>query len=157
MTHNLIVSQELFDATMRELQHRSGRRRESAAVWAGRIEGDLWIAEIVRFHHHLCDDSGSWGFLELTEEGKFALYSELAQKGLRLIALIHTHPGAWVGLSSIDRRNQICSRVGFWSLVVPRYAEQPWRITHFGVHTLTDDGWQRLRRREILERLRVGE
>ena len=91
--------------------NRSASFRESACVWAGRVKGAEWVAEKVVFHHHLCDDVGCSYYLELSETAKFKLYRDLAAQDLELISLLHTHPADWVGLSSIDQRNQITSCV----------------------------------------------
>jgi hypothetical protein len=152
-----MVPKQLFEETMRELETRSNGRRESAAVWAGTVKDGLWKAEVVRFHHHLCDDSASALSIELTEEAKFALYEELAALNLRLVALIHTHPEDWVGLSQIDEENQICSRRGFWSLVAPWYGRAPWNKASLGVHIRTDDGWYELNQLQVLERVNLEE
>ena len=93
--------------------------------------------------------------MELTEEAKFRLYQELSQTQLRLIAGIHTHPEDWVDLSWIDQRNQLCSKRGFWSIVVPWYGNIPWNIEQMGIHIRTFDGWGRLTPAQIQEHVRV--
>lgn len=105
------------------------------------MSGDDATVTDLYLHHELCDDRGRALSLELTEEAKFGLYHTLAAKELKLIALIHTHPEDWVGLSPIDERNQICSRVGFYSLVVPWYGRKPWHLTSLGVHIRGNAGW----------------
>jgi proteasome lid subunit RPN8/RPN11 len=82
--------------------------------------------------------------MHLTEAAKFQLYEELNRLHLRLIAGIHTHPEDWVDLSWIDRQNQLCSRKGFWSIVVPWYGKESWLIDNMGVHIRTSNGWGRL-------------
>jgi hypothetical protein len=140
-----MVPSDTFDRTMRELMTRSDGWRESAAVWAGRVRGEVdWVVERLFLHHELCDDRGGPLSLELTEAAKFDLYRVLARDGLRPVALIHTHPKAWVGLSPVDAGNQLSSRVGFWSIVVPWYARKPWRLERFGVHVRLVDGWRHL-------------
>src|SRR2546422_8448594 len=57
-------------------------------------------------------------------------------------------PQDWVDLSQIDRENQMCSRVGFWSLVIPNYGRPPWLLTEMGIHTRTEKGWYRLTKAE---------
>lgn len=131
--------------------------RESGALWSGIVEGDLWRAEEVHFHHELCDDQARYGFLELSEDAKFALYEELASKKRKLVALLHTHPSKWVGLSLIDKQNQVSSRIGFWSIVVPCFGLEPWDITRMGVHTREARGWRRLRAEESKLRFIVDE
>jgi proteasome lid subunit RPN8/RPN11 len=152
----LVISRELFTATMTGLRDRSAGWRESAATWAGHVlEERDWIVEQVHFHHELCDDFGGPLSLELSEEAKFALYQELAKEGLRLIGLVHTHPTGWVDLGEIDQRNQLSSRVGFWSLVVPTYARKPWAVVSMGIHVRMDNGWHRLGPAELSSRVCV--
>jgi proteasome lid subunit RPN8/RPN11 len=110
----------------------------------------------VHFHHELCDDRGSELSLELTEEAKFRLYETLHGSGLKLVALIHTHPESWVGLSHIDQRNQVCSRIGFWSLVVPNYGRRPWDLFALGVHIRADNGWYQVPKAKIADRIIIS-
>jgi hypothetical protein len=154
--NRLIVAAQLFERTMEGLRARSDGWRESAAVWAGRVRGGAdWVAERVYFHHELCDDRSGPLFLELSETAKFRLYENLARDGLRVVALIHTHPDDWVGLSRTDRGNQISSRTGFWSIVVPWYAREPWGVTGMGVHVRVEGGWHRLSEDSVARRFIV--
>ena len=109
----------------------------------------------VDFHHELCDDKATALSMELSEEAKFRLYGDLRKKGLKLAALVHTHPSDWVGLSEVDRENQLCSRMGFWSLVVPRYAREPWVLEELGIHIQTEAGWYQLRSEEAISKVSV--
>lgn len=146
-----------MDETLKELRARSEGWRESAALLCGRVVGSQWIAEIVKFHHQLCDDRGRPRSIHLTEAAKFQLYEELNRLHLRLIAGIHTHPEDWVDLSWIDQQNQVCSRKGFWSIVVPWYGREAWLIEGMGVHIRTSDGWGRLTPDQIKTHVRITE
>lgn len=152
---SLSVPTKLFHATLKALQVRSGGKCESAAIWAGIVHGNMWNAEQVFYHHELCNDRATALSLELTEKAKFFLYTHLAEQNLRLVALLHTHPGKWVGLSQIDAKNQISSRLGFWSIVVPRYGRKPWSLRSMGFHIRIENGWRRLRAKEIAERVNI--
>ena len=107
----------------------------------------------VLFIHDLCNDRGAPLSLELSEDAKFSLYQELGARGQKLLGMIHTHPEDWVGLSRIDKANQLCSRIGFWSLVVPFYAERPWDLRTVGVHVRVDPGWYQFNHQESKERI----
>lgn len=113
------------------------------------------MAQDVYYHHELCDDLAGPLFLELSEAAKFRLYADLASRGLRLIAVLHTHPYDWVDLSEVDQQNQLCSRLGFWSIVIPRYAKKPWMVTRFGVHVRIENGWERLKKAEVSRRILI--
>jgi hypothetical protein len=141
---NLTIDAGLFNTTLRGLQERSAGWRESAAIWAGHVDASTWKAEEVQFHHDLCDDLAGPLSLQLSEKAKYDLYIQLGKKGFRLVGLVHTHPHKWVDLSEVDKENQVCSRLGFWSLVIPQYASPPWIIAQFGVHVRVEDGWYRL-------------
>jgi proteasome lid subunit RPN8/RPN11 len=153
----LVIPGNLLAETLAELDLRSAGRRESAALLCGRVVNTDWIAEQVRFHHLLCNDRGRALSMSLTENAKFTLYEELSRLGLRLVAAVHTHPHDWVELSKIDQRNQICSRMGFWSIVVPWYGRHPWELSNMGVHILTADGWKRLTIDQIRSNVQIEE
>ncbi len=140
---------------MAELMARSDGWRESAGILCGRVGGGDWIAETVRFHHHLCNDEGRPRSIHLTEAAKFQLYEDLSKSKQRLIAGIHTHPEDWVDLSWIDQQNQICSRTGFWSIVAPFYGRKPWTIEAMGVHIRMPEGWGRLTKNQIKAHVRI--
>ena len=105
------------------------------------MDGNDAVASDVVFHHELCDDRAGPLFLELTERAKFDLYRNLGASGRKLVGMIHTHPEEWVELSPTDQKNQICSRVGFWSLVAPWYGRPRCELGTMGVHVRTDSGW----------------
>jgi len=107
------------------------------------------------FHHDLADDRATRFSLELPETAKFALYERLQGRGEALLALLHTHPDHHVGLSLVDQRNQLSSRVGFWSIVLPYYAVRDWRPEEIGFHVRCDLGWRRLNPTQVQERLHV--
>jgi hypothetical protein len=143
--------------TLSNLAERSSGWRESAGIWAGAINGDDATVTALYLHHELCDDRGRALSLELTEEAKFTLYRRLAASGLKLIALIHTHPEDWVELSWIDKQNQISSRIGFYSLVVPWYGRQPVQPSSLGIHVREDSGWRRIPASRISRHLIITE
>jgi proteasome lid subunit RPN8/RPN11 len=109
--------------------------------------------EGVRFFHDLCDDKGRSLSLELSEDAKFALYEEMAQSNQKLVGMIHTHPSDWVDLSGVDKGNHLCSRIGFWSLVLPYYAAKSWDAKSTGVHIRADLGWYWLTGDEAVKRV----
>ncbi|HTD24067.1 MAG TPA: hypothetical protein VK738_15525 [Terriglobales bacterium] len=154
--NRLIVNSQLFEQTLFGLRERSVTRRESGAIWAGKIDGtNNWVGEQVYFHHELCDERGTALSLELTEAAKFQLYQKLSKEGRQLIALLHTHPEDWVDLSSIDQDNQLSSRIGFWSIVIPWYARPPWDTEAMGIHVRSNPGWYRLTESEIRRRFLI--
>jgi proteasome lid subunit RPN8/RPN11 len=149
----LLISRGLLERTVAGLCERSAGWRESGAIWIGSLNGADSIVQDVIFFHDLCDDKGRSLSLELSEEAKFTLYSNLAKTGQKLIGMIHTHPEDWVDLSGIDKNNQLCSRIGFWSLVLPYYAKQSWEIKTTGIHIRADRGWHQLSEEDAAKRI----
>jgi len=141
-----VVSNALIETTMKELRTRSSGWRESAAIWTGDKSGAV---KNVYFHHQLADDKGGPLSLELPEHAKFELYQNLAKEGQTLIALLHTHPEDWVGLSWIDQQNQLSSKIGFWSIVIPNYACGDWDNENIGFHLRAERGWIQLSNKEV--------
>lgn len=154
---HLLIDHNLLMRTLDLLRIRSNNQRESAAIWAGRIiEDRYWHAEELYLHHELCEDRSGPLSVQLTELAKFKLYETLARKRRCLIALIHTHPRANVALSEVDQVNQLSSRVGFWSIVIPWYSRPPWHLNDMGFHIRASEGWVFLKRNEIKQRVRIG-
>lgn len=147
-----VVPQSIIDRTLLGLRERSAGWRESASVWAGQRDG---VVQQVIFHHEIADDRGGPLSLELPEAAKLQLYGRLAAERQVLLALLHTHPEDWVGLSWIDQQNQISSRVGFWSIVLPHYGRCPWSWSDVGFHMRTAEGWYQLSAAEACANLLV--
>jgi len=142
----LLVPRSIVETTVLELRSRSAGWRESAGIWTGNRDGTVVQ---VHFHHQLADDRGGPLSLELPESAKFDLYRTLASKDQVLLALLHTHPDAWVGLSAVDQRNQLSSRIGFWSIVLPHYGRNIWNKREIGFHMRGEYGWITLRPDEV--------
>ena len=133
---------------------RSDGHRESAAILLGRSDGSDDFALDAVFHHDLDDDRGEALYVELTELGKTRLYDRLAAQAQRIVALVHTHPGNWVGLSEVDRENQICSRVGVWSIVLPNYAAGPMKMpASWGIHARLSKGWSTVQSKDVAQHI----
>lgn len=151
--YTLRIAPDLLAYTLEGLKTRSAGYRESGAILTGQLSEASAIVQDVRFYHDLCDDLGRALSLELSEEAKYKLYQHLADRGHVLVGMIHTHPESWVDLSWVDRENQLCSRIGFWSLVVPYYARGSPSIATIGVHIRTDSGWHWFDKDEASKRI----
>ena len=153
----LIVSTTVLKQTVVGLRARSDGWRESACVWSGTRNADQGISRVTRvtFHHDIADDRATALSLELPEAAKFRLYETLASEKETLLAMLHTHPEDWVDLSEVDARNQLCSRVGFWSIVLPWYGRLKWDALQIGFHERCMRGWRRLAVAEVQRRFSV--
>lgn len=146
---HLHIPLNLWEQVHLLLRDRSAGQRESGAVILGTGNSTkARIASKVLGYHELCDDRATDVFVELSEAGKLKLYSQLEREKLQLVAMVHTHPGGWVGLSPIDQANQLSSRVGFWSIVLPHFGKQPWDLDLVGFHIRQNRGWHQLAQEE---------
>lgn len=148
----LTAPRGIIEATVLGLRTRSEGRRESACVWIGTSAGAV---HRVTFHHEMADDHATALSLELPETAKLKLYQQLGHEKLRILALLHTHPDSWVDLSWIDQQNQISSRVGFLSLVLPYYGKRDWNYDEIGFHVKCDRGWRRADAQEAREIVQI--
>lgn len=150
----IVISRSIVSATHQGLRDRSDGWRESACMWIGDSDGQV---RRVVFHHEIADDRATALSLELPEKAKYSLYEQLARDRLRVLALLHTHPDSWVDLSWIDQQNQISSRLGFLSIVLPYYGKEPWVMEDIGFHAKCERGWRRLTESEIRMAVTVDE
>lgn len=149
---HLRVPRILWEQTLSLLRDRSDGRRESGAIVLGTGNSTKQrVASSVVGYHELCDDRATEVFLEVSEAGKLRLYSQLEHNKLQLVAMIHTHPEGWVGLSQIDQANQLSSRIGFWSIVLPYFGKQPCELDLIGFHIRQREGWHQLDHQERLQ------
>ena len=156
MISSLVVPEKLWLHVLGELHNRSAGWRESAGILVGKSfsDGTRKALDVV-FHHDIADDRATALSLELPEAAKFKMYEELSKRQLTLVSLIHTHPAEWVDLSEVDKSNRISSTVGFWSIVVPNYGNEPWVLDGVGFHVLESTGWRQLAINERATRFRL--
>ena len=82
------------------------------------------------------------GGVHLSHRAFTALWSLCDQRGMRVLADVHTHPGPGVGQSPTDADNPLVARVGHVALIVPNLAIGRVLVTDIGVHRYGgDDGW----------------
>ena len=73
---------------------------------------------------------------------------------LTVVADVHTHPGASVRQSSIDRENPMVARAGHIAMIVPHFATRRVRPRQVGLHEYAgDDGWRSWFGRDAAARL----
>ena len=84
------------------------------------------------------------------------LWDVCERKGLKVAADVHTHPGASVQQSSIDRANPMVASAGHVALIVPHLATRPVRPKEVGFHEYRGDGgWRSWYGRDAAARLSV--
>jgi proteasome lid subunit RPN8/RPN11 len=132
--HELSCSWFLWRRLLVQLRRRGrGGERESGAFLLGRRRNGR--AAIVDFI--LYDDvdphSLDTGIVRFDGRHFGALWQTCRERGLAVVADIHTHPGC-SQQSDSDQANPMISRAGHLALIVPRFAAAPVRRESVGIY-----------------------
>jgi proteasome lid subunit RPN8/RPN11 len=130
------------------------REHEGVAYWAGkRIGPDSIVTTCVA-----PATATTHGSFHTTSEANARVIMYLAKVDLELVAQVHSHPGVFVNHSPGDDERALMPYVGFYSIVVPNYAEQGMcPLARCGVHIFDKNGFRRLASFEVESRFHVVE
>jgi hypothetical protein len=141
MAARLVVGQAVLDAISAWFRQAAEAEIEDMAVLLGHVSstGDFVVTSALR-----PDLERHAGFYEQRPgDGWDALYARAEHLGLRLLAQVHIHPGAWTGHSPRDDLGAVSDKVGFLSLVLPHFGRAGFTLTgSFSVHERTRQGWR---------------
>ncbi len=156
MNRKLVIPSSCWEATWSGLEKRSDSTRESACIWAGRREKEVWSVEKVIY---LDDLPGVRGYAlrhSVPPEASAELFKILRSHKLQIIADVHCHPEDWVDLSWVDQQHPIEYRVGLIAVVLPWYAASTPSLMETGFHEyLGDLKWRRLETEEKEKRILI--
>lgn len=149
------ISQRIIDETQKAFlcgQH------EVFAIWAAsRQETEqVNVAEITRciVPHQSpgVSEHGVWVHISGQELQRIQL--DNFQKKERSVIQLHTHPGADVRMSKLDREWEVVRHVGALSIIVPHYCQYGLNLFKgVNVYEREDDDWRLWSSDEITERL----
>jgi hypothetical protein len=123
---------------MRELERRGRGVRESGAfLLAGQSEHPRHVIDFIPFDE--LDPHALNGAISIRGEAFGRLWDICAQRRLRVVADVHTHPGSGVRQSIIDRRNPMIAVAGHFGIIVPRFAQGRPEPRESGVHVYQGD------------------
>jgi hypothetical protein len=139
-----------------ELGRRGGGARESGAFLLSPRASDGRTVTRVAYFDDL-DPKCLTGGITLAGAAFPRLWDLCDEHRVRVAGDVHTHPGEWVGQSSIDQDNPMVARVGHLGLIVPGLAQRPVRAHQVGVHEyLGEDGWRAAHGRAGARLLYIG-
>jgi hypothetical protein len=82
------------------------------------------------------------GAIHFHGEAYGKLWNICDRESMRVLADIHTHPGEWVGQSSIDAENPMVAKRGHLALIAPNLATRAVAPAAVGVHEYRgEEGW----------------
>lgn len=117
----LEVPTAVWKALIEDLCKRGFGRRESGAFLLGTMEGDVRRVQTWVPYDELDADALTAGYVRLETAAFSRLWAICAEKGLAVVADMHTHPGGPTQSRS-DQANPMISQAGHFALVVPRFA-----------------------------------
>ena len=149
----LRIAEDIWTRSMEELAAWGRRRWEGLVLLAGfpGLDGTAYATTC------LIPRRGHWGGgVRLQAEELASLTKSLVENDLHLLAQIHSHPGDF-GHSAGDERFAACYRIGFFSFVVPDFAEKT-NLRPEDCYVYEYEGewrWRELPREVVEERVRL--
>lgn len=133
---------------------RSEGRRESGAFLLAPVGDSRHVCHIEYFDD--LDPNCLGGHIHLDGRALSRLWDICEERGLRVVADVHTHPGGNVQQSPTDRNNPMVASAGHVALIVPHLAASRVRPRDVGVHEYAgDNGWRSWYGRDAASRLSV--
>lgn len=139
----IVVSKGLWEQLRIELGRRGlNGRREAGAFLLSDPRGDK--RQVVRVAYYDDLDPGCLiGNIRFRARGYSRLWAICEEEGLRVVADVHTHPGAIVAQSDTDRSYPMIARSGHIALVLPHFCTRPVTVKEVGVHEFRGaGGWR---------------
>jgi hypothetical protein len=130
----LAVGEGLLAQTLSVLRHCGAGRAECVAFWAGQVDQPGTVDTVLHPEHR----SGRGGY-EVCEKWLTETWERLDEEGLAIRLQAHTHPFEAFH-SATDDAYPIVATPGFYSLVLPRYAEEPQTLADAYLARLVADG-----------------
>ena len=122
--------------TWEQLRERTDNQVESLALWVGQYNHEMgYVTGVIYpevFAHPLR--------VEMVENERPVMGQWLREKGLRVLAELHTHQEE-AFLSDVDQRYPLVSQPGFLQIVVPYFAAGSMNWKSAAVFGLSRDGW----------------
>jgi proteasome lid subunit RPN8/RPN11 len=147
---HLIVPPTLVERTLEVLQRFGNRNLEGLVLWVGSINEDTAVVMEVHVpdQNSVSTEEGVGYFV--TGETLFALNRDLSDRGLRLIAQVHSHPNEAYH-STADDEYAIVTTEGGFSFVVPDFGVAPANPRLWALYRLINGEWIELDEDEAAE------
>lgn len=140
--HRLSCSANLWQAGLMELKQRGGSYRESGAFLLGKRNGQRRIITDFAFYDDLDPHCLDKGFVVFDGAYYGLLWQRCREKGLAVVADVHTHPGP-ARQSLDDRANPMIAKAGHIALIVPDFAQHAVRRADLGIYEYQGEhSWQ---------------
>lgn len=137
----VVVGSAVWHELLSELAARGRGFRESGAFLLGPAptNGNPRCVSDAVYYDDL-DPTSLTGGISFSGSAYGHLWDECEERGLTVVADVHTHPGPWIGQSSIDRAHPMLAQTGHIALIVPDFAQRDVGADEVGVHQYLGEG-----------------
>lgn len=136
--HRLSCSSKRWRAGLKELRRRGEGRRESGAFLLGHEEGQRCVVKRFVFFDDLDPGCLDTGIVVFDGIGYGPLWQMCRETGMKVVADVHTHPGA-AQQSATDEKNPMVARRRHLALIVPGLAQRQARPSELGIYEYEGD------------------
>ena len=134
----LTISRRVWRRLVRELAARGRGERESGAFLLARTgRAPRRVAATVYFDD--LDPAALNGAISIRGAAFARLWDICAERGMRVVGDVHTHPGSGVAQSDIDAANPMVARRGHVAIILPYFARGAPVPADAGVHVYQGD------------------
>lgn len=131
--HRISCPSRLWKQVLAELHRRGSRRHESGVFLLGIERNARREVTGAVFYDELDPKAYATGVCVLHSDAFAKLWAQCREKGLTVVADVHTHPGR-AFQSESDRTNPMVARAGHIAMIVPDFAAPPIRSENIGVY-----------------------
>jgi proteasome lid subunit RPN8/RPN11 len=137
----LVIARARWHWLCQGLCERSSKGHESGAFLLGRTDVAVRHVEDVVYYDALDPNACASGIVELDASAFTLLWKLCDERGLQVVADVHTHPHS-ARQSWIDRANPMIALRGHVALILPRFARGRVRMWSVGIYEyLGDHRW----------------
>ncbi|MGY2909207.1 Mov34/MPN/PAD-1 family protein [Bradyrhizobium sp. URHC0002] len=136
--HRLCCSFRHWRGLVAELDRRGQRRHEAGAFLLGTTHAGRREVEQIVFYDELDPRAHATGVCVLHADAFAKLWAICRERGLSVVADVHTHPGAGFQSDS-DRTNPMVARKGHIALIVPDFGRWPINPKRMGIYEYEGD------------------
>jgi len=136
--HRLCCSSRRWRGLVTELDRRGQRRHEAGAFLLGTTHAGRREVKQAVFYDELDPRAYATGVCVLHADAFAKLWAICRERGLSVVADVHTHPGGGFQSDS-DRTNPMVARKGHIALIVPDFGRWPINPTRMGIYEYEGD------------------
>lgn len=157
--HRLIVPKSLTDEGHQLMRDEGSKGHEALVVWAGRAranEHGTFDVEAMIMPHQSAYVADNEVAVVVDGDAIFEMNALLFERGLRLLAQMHTHPGRAYH-SDTDEQYSLITAEGGLSVVIPDFASADFDLRSCAVYRLRGGRWMQVVGTDVMDLIAIIE